>query len=217
MAPATRAILHPVYRIDDCTQLTRDTSTRLDPCWEFERVRSTAALHARPEPPAKHVGPPWGCACVASTGTHLEAAETDEHDVAHCNADLSPHLATDVAHALHTVEAVGLEPGTSVHLEHLRVLLALVLVFKVQLALAIAIALCARPVLASLSCNARSSGDRFRAPAQTTGPAHRAQERRFHRRCAHGRVSDAHPARSLNAPLFLGIAAPSSSALCSRS
>jgi len=74
---------------------------------------------------------------------HLEATETDEHDVAHRNADLSPHLATDVAHTLYTVEAVGLEPGPSVHPEHLRVLLALVHVLEVQLALAIAIALCA--------------------------------------------------------------------------
>ena len=72
---------------------------------------------------------------------HLETTETDENDVTNSDADLPPHFATDMAHALHTVEAVGLQPGTSVHLEHLRILLPLIYVLEVQLALAIAITL----------------------------------------------------------------------------
>lgn len=71
----------------------------------------------------------------------LESAEADEHDVPHSDAHLPPHFATDVAHALHAVEAVSLEPGPTVHLEHLRILLALVDILEVQLTLTITIAL----------------------------------------------------------------------------
>lgn len=72
---------------------------------------------------------------------HLKATETDEHDVTNSNADLSPHLATDMAHTFYTIEAVGLEPGASVHLEHLRILLAFIDVLEVQLTLAVTITL----------------------------------------------------------------------------
>mmetsp|Transcript_78254 Transcript_78254/g.114596 ORF Transcript_78254/g.114596 Transcript_78254/m.114596 type:complete len:226 (-) Transcript_78254:133-810(-) len=71
----------------------------------------------------------------------LETAETDQDNVTNCNADLPSHFATNMAHTLYTIEAVRLEPGTSVHLEHLRVLLALIYILEVQLALAVAITL----------------------------------------------------------------------------
>lgn len=54
----------------------------------------------------------------------LETTEGDEDDVADSNPDLATHLPADMAHALLPVEAVGLEPRPSVHLQHLRVLCA---------------------------------------------------------------------------------------------
>jgi hypothetical protein len=71
----------------------------------------------------------------------LEATETDQHNVTHSKADLPPHFATNVAHTLYTIETVRLQPRATVHLEHLRVLLALIYVLEMQLALAVAIAL----------------------------------------------------------------------------
>ena len=78
-----------------------------------------------------------------AASSHLEATKADKHDVTDSNADFPTHFAADMAHAFDTIEAVGLKPGASVHLEHLCVLLALIYILEVQFALAIAIALCA--------------------------------------------------------------------------